>query len=243
MGRIAVVTGGTKGIGACISKALKEEGYTVIANYFLREDIAQDFQEATGIDVMKWNVADYDSCMNAIEQIEAKYSQNVEILINNAGATSDSPFYKMTKEDWYNVLHVNLDSCFHMTRAVINQMHKNKFGRIVNISSINDKAEITGQTNYTTSKAALIGFTKALAEESASKNITVNAVLPGYIMSDLAAEKVPSQILEKITHLIPMAKLGRPEDVSNAVLFLVGDKAGYITGETISVNGGKEILN
>lgn len=242
MGKIAIVTGGISGIGASVSKSLHEEGYKVIANYLIDDDVANKFADDTGIEVMKWNVSNFDECSNAVNSIEEKYESNVEILVNNAGITRDALFHKMNKEDWYDVMHLNLDSCFNMTRAVINNMRKNKFGRIVNISSVNDHAEITKQTNYSTAKAALIGFTKALAEESASKNITVNVVLPGYIMSDIAISKIPESILEKITKHIPMARLGRPEDVSKAVLFLVSNDAGYITGETLSVNGGHEIL-
>lgn len=242
MSKIAIVTGGTKGIGGSISRALHEEGYKVIANYLLDDQNADDFATDTGIEVMKWDVSDFDSCEEAIDKIQKKYGQNVAILVNNAGVTRDAHFHKMTKEDWYDVMHLNLDSCFNMTRAVITGMHKNKFGRIINISSVNDQADITKQINYCTAKAALIGFTKALAAESASKNITVNAVLPGYIMTELAAQKIPGPILEKITNIIPMARLGKPEDVSRAVLFLVSDAAGYITGETLSVNGGHEIL-
>lgn len=242
MSKIAVVTGGTKGIGASISKALHDQNYKVIANYLLDDDKADSFSKDTGITVMKWDVSNFDECTNAVAKIHEQYGQNVEVLINNAGVTRDALFHKMTKEDWYDVMHLNLDSCFNMTRAVINDMHKNKYGRIVNISSINDHANIERQTNYTTAKAGLIGFTKALAEESASKNITVNAVLPGYIMTEVAANKIPESILEKAKKFIPMARLGRPEDVSKAVLFLVSDDAGYITGETISVNGGHEII-
>lgn len=242
MSKIALVTGGTRGIGASISKALHNEGYKVIANYLLDDEQAQAFHAETNIEVQKWDVSDFEECQKSIANIEANFGQNIEILVNNAGVTRDAHFHEMTKDDWHDVLHLNLDSCFHMSRAVINQMNKHKFGRIINIASVNDQADTTKQINYSTAKAALIGFTKSLATVSASKNITVNAVLPGYIMNDLAAEKLPQQLLDKVTKLIPMARLGRPEDVSKAVLFLVSNDAGYITGETISVNGGHEIL-
>lgn len=242
MDKIAVVTGGTTGIGASISRALHSAGYKVIANYFLDDHKADAFAKSTGIEVMKWNVSDFDECQAATSQIEKQYGKNIDVLVNNAGVTRDAHFHKMSKEDWQDVMHLNLDSCFNMTRSVIDGMHKDKSGKIINIASINDHAEITKQTNYSTAKAALIGFTKALAAELAPRNITVNVVLPGYIMTELAAEKIPAPILEKITKIIPMARLGKPEDVSKAVLFLASSDAGYITGETLSVNGGHEIL-
>lgn len=242
MSKIALVTGGTQGIGATISKALNEAGYQVIANYLINDDEAKEFASHTGIEIMKWNVSDFEACQEAADIIAQKYGKGIEVLVNNAGITRDAHFHKMTKDEWYDVMHINLDSCFNMCRAVINDMYKYKFGRIINISSINDHEEIEKQTNLSTAKAALIGFTKALASESAGKNVTVNAVLPGYIMTDLAAEKIPKQILEKIGRYIPMARLGKPEDVSKAVIFLASDEAGYITAETLSVNGGHEIL-
>ncbi|MGV2433422.1 MAG UNVERIFIED_CONTAM: 3-oxoacyl-ACP reductase [Rickettsiaceae bacterium] len=241
MTKIAIVTGGTRGIGASISKALLNNGYTVIANYITNDEAAKAFAEETGIKVMKWNVSKYSECMRAVEAIEDTYGTNVEALVNNAGITRDNMLHKMSEEEWNEVIHVNLDSCFNMCRAVIGKMRDKKYGRIVNLSSINAQAGQIGQTNYSAAKAGIIGFTKALARESASKNITVNAIAPGYVMTDMVA-KIPNEVLDKIVALIPMARLGRPEDISRAVMFLVSEEAGYITGETLAINGGHNMF-
>lgn len=241
MTKLALVTGGTRGIGGAISTMLSNEGYNVIANYCTNREIAESFHQETGIHVMQWNVSNYDECQQAVANIEQKYGTNISVLVNNAGITKDSMLHKMSPEDWYEVLHVNLDSCFHMCRSVINQMREQKYGRIINISSINAQAGQVGQTNYSAAKAGIIGFTKALARESAPKNITVNAIAPGYVMTDMVA-KIPEEFLNKITALIPMARLGRPEDIARTVAFLASDEASYITGETISVNGGHNML-
>ncbi len=241
MGKIAIVTGGTRGIGASISRSLHENGYNVIANYFSNDEAAKKFAEETQIKVMKWNVSNYEDCANAVKQIETLYNNNVSILVNNAGITRDVMLHKMLEKDWYDVMHVNLDSCYHMCRAVINPMRDKKYGRIVNISSINAQAGQIGQTNYSAAKAGIIGFTKALARESASKNITVNAIAPGYVMTDMVAQ-IPSEVLDKIVNLIPMARLGKPEDIARAVLFLASEEASYITGETLSINGGHNMF-
>jgi acetoacetyl-CoA reductase len=241
MSKIAVVTGGTRGIGASISKALHENGYNVIANYFINDDAAKKFSEETNIKIMKWNVSDYDECVRSIKKIEETYNDNVSVLINNAGITRDVMLHKMTEQEWCDVIHVNLDSCYHMCRAVINPMRDKKYGRIVNISSINAQAGQIGQTNYSAAKAGIIGFTKALARESATKNITVNAIAPGYVMTDMVAQ-IPAEVLDKIVNLIPMARLGRPEDIARAVVFLASEEASYITGETLSINGGHNMF-
>jgi acetoacetyl-CoA reductase len=241
MKKIAVVTGGTRGIGASISKALHEHGYDVIANYFINDEAAKEFSEINQIKVMKWNVSDYNECEEAVKNIEQTYNDTVSVLINNAGITRDVMLHKMTEKEWYEVIHVNLDSCYNMCRAVINNMRDKKYGRIVNISSINAQAGQIGQTNYSAAKAGIIGFTKALARESATKNITVNAIAPGYVMTDMVAQ-IPQEILDKIVNLIPMARLGRPEDIARAVVFLASHEASYITGETLSINGGHNMF-
>lgn len=241
MTKLALVTGGTRGIGAAISKSLAEHGCEVIANYCSNDELANAFHEETGIKIMKWNVSVYDECAEGIRAIEEEYGNNISVLVNNAGITRDGMLHKMSPEDWYDVLHVNLDSCFHMSRAVINQMREKKYGRIINISSINAQAGQVGQTNYSAAKAGIIGFTKALARESASKNITVNAIAPGYVMTDMVA-KIPSEFMDKLIGLIPMSRLGRPEDIARAVAFLASEDASFITGETISINGGHNML-
>jgi len=241
MSKIAIVTGGTRGIGASISKALHAHDYIVIANYLTNDQVAEQFEQDTGIKVMKWNVSSYDECENAIKKIEESYNNNVSVLVNNAGITRDIMLHKMSEQDWFEVIHVNLDSCFHMARAVINPMREKKYGRIINISSINAQAGQIGQTNYSAAKAGIIGFTKALARESASKNITVNAIAPGYVMTDMVA-KISQEVLDKIVNLIPMARLGKPEDIARAVVFLASEEASYITGETIAINGGHNMF-
>jgi len=241
MTKLALITGGTRGIGAAISKSLSEHGYNVIANYCTNDEMAQEFHKETGVKIMKWNVSSYDECVAGVRNIEDEYGDNISVLVNNAGITRDSMLHKMSPEDWYDVLHVNLDSCFHMSRSVINQMREKKYGRIINISSINAQAGQVGQTNYSAAKAGIIGFTKALARESAPKNITVNAIAPGYVMTDMVA-KIPSEFLDKLIGLIPMSRLGRPEDIARAVAFLASDEASYITGETLSINGGHNMF-
>jgi len=241
MTKLTLVTGGTRGIGAAISKSLAAHGCEVIANYCSNDDLAKAFHEETGIRIMKWNVSVYDECVAGVKAIEEEYGNNISVLVNNAGITRDGMLHKMSPEDWYDVLHVNLDSCFHMSRSVINQMREKKYGRIINISSINAQAGQVGQTNYSAAKAGIIGFTKALARESASKNITVNAIAPGYVMTDMVA-KIPAEFIDKLIGLIPMSRLGRPEDIARAVAFLASEDASFITGETISINGGHNML-
>ncbi len=238
--RIAVVTGGTRGIGRAISEDLHQAGCRVVANYAGNEEAAQTFRDETGIMALKWDVSDYDSCFAGIAEIEKEFGSHVEILINNAGITRDSAIHKMDSSNWNAVIETNLNSCFNMTRAVIDHMRKHSFGRIVNISSINGQDGQFGQTNYSAAKAGIFGFTKALARETAAKGITVNAVAPGYIGTDMV-RAVREDILEKIIEDIPVGRLGEPSEIARAVCFLAADEAGFITGETLSVNGGQHM--
>ncbi len=231
-----LVTGGTRGIGASISLKLSSAGYNVIASYHSNDQKAKEFQDQYGIKTIKWDASSYDECSKAVFKIIEKYGI-VHGLVNNAGITSDSMMHKMAQESWDKVISANLSSCFNMCSAVIGHMRNNGFGRIVSISSINGLAGQIGQTNYSASKAGIIGFTKALALESASKGITVNAIAPGYINTEMM-ESVPEKILDHIISKIPIGRLGTPEEVARAVLFLIEDDAGFITGETLSVNGG-----
>lgn len=241
MSRLAIVTGGTRGIGAAISSKLKQDGYYVVANYNSNSETAKIFHENTGIFVKSWDVSDYDASMRAVSEIENEFGMTTSILVNNAGITRDSMLHKMSESDWSEVIRTNLTSCFNMCHAVINQMRQNSFGRIVSISSINGLAGQVGQTNYSAAKAGIIGFSKALARETAPKNITVNVIAPGYIATDMVS-KVPESVLSKIIDQIPVRRLGEPKEIARAVSFLVADDAGFITGETISVNGGHNML-
>ncbi len=241
MPKLAIVTGGTRGIGAAISVNLKNEGYVVVSSYNSNEEAAKNFQKETGIQTKQWDVSDYDACIKSVEEIEKAFGQTVDILINNAGVTRDSVFHKMSLKDWDTVISTNLTSCFNMSYAAISQMRQKHFGRIVNISSINGIAGQIGQTNYSAAKAGVIGFSKALARESASKGITVNVIAPGYIETEMVA-KVPKEMLEKIVYNIPVKRLGAPYEIARAVNFLVSSDAGFITGETISINGGQNML-
>src|SRR5437763_7944904 len=238
MARVAVVTGGTRGIGASISKALKGAGYKVAANYGGNDEAANKFKSETGIPVYKWDVSSYDSCAAGLKQIETDLGP-VEVLVNNAGITRDAPFHRMTPENWRAVIDTNLSSLFNMCRPLIEGMRSRKFGRIINISSINGQKGQFGQSNYSAAKAGEIGFTKALAQESARAGITVNAIAPGYINTEMV-QAVPKDVLEKnILPLIPIGRLGEPEEVARCVVFLVSDDAGLITGSTLSANGGQ----
>jgi acetoacetyl-CoA reductase len=241
MSKLVLVTGGTRGIGAAIAKLFHKNGYRVVANYYSNDEAAAEFKKETGIEIFKWDVSDYDATAESVKQIENKYHTNISVLVNNAGITKDNMLHKMSYSDWNDVMRVNLDSCFNTSRAVINQMREQKYGRIINISSINAQAGQVGQTNYSAAKAGIIGFTKALARESASKNITVNAIAPGYVMTDMVS-KVPSDFLNKLINLIPVARLGNPEEIARAALFLASEDSGYITGETISINGGHNMF-
>ncbi len=236
--RIALVTGGTRGIGEAISRALHKAGYKVAATYASRDEDAELFSKETGIAVYKWNIADYDACEKGVAQICEDLGGSIDVLINNAGITRDSAMHKMSFENWEAVIETNLTSCFNMSRVVIDAMREKKFGRIVNISSMNGQMGQFGQTNYSAAKAGIFGFTKALARETASRGITVNAVSPGYIATEMV-KAVREDIMKQILAGIPVGRLGEPEEVARAVLFLVAEEASFITGETLSVNGGQ----
>jgi len=241
MARVALVTGGTRGIGAAISKALKAAGYKVAANYAGNDEAAQKFKAETGINAYKWDVSSFEACTAGIKQVETDVGP-VDVLINNAGITRDTTFHRMTPDQWSAVINTNLNSLFNMCRPVIEGMRERKFGRVINISSINAQKGQMGQSNYSASKAAEIGFTKALALENARAGITVNAVCPGYINTEMV-QAVPKDVLEKnIIPQIPAGRLGEPEEVARCVVFLVADDAGYITGSTLSVNGGQVMV-
>ena len=241
MARIALVTGGTRGIGAAISKALKAAGYKVAANYGGNDAAAEKFKGETGISVYKWDVSSFDACAAGVKKVESDLGP-IDVLVNNAGITRDGAFHKMTPEQWSAVVNTNLGSLFNMCRQVIEGMRARKFGRIVNISSINGQKGQFGQTNYSAAKAGEIGFTKALALENAKGGITVNAICPGYINTEMV-QAVPKDVLEKsILPLIPVGRLGEPEEIARAVMFLAADEAGAITGSTLSVNGGQYMV-
>src|SRR5437762_5552176 len=241
MSRVAVVTGGTRGIGEAISKALKAAGYKVAANYGGNDAAAQKFKAATGVPVYKWDVSSYEACAAGLKQVEADLGP-VEILVNNAGITRDAMLHRMTPEQWTAVINTNLNSLFNMTRPVIEGMRARKFGRIVNISSINGQKGQFGQVNYSAAKAGDIGFTKALALENAKGGVTVNAICPGYINTEMV-QAVPKEVLEKsILPLIPVNRLGEPDEIARAVVFLAADEAGAITGSTLSINGGQYMV-
>lgn len=238
MARVAVVTGGTRGIGHAISVALKEAGYSVAANYAGNDEAANKFKEETGIPVYKWSVAEFDQCAEGIKKVEADLGP-VDVLINNAGITRDGMFHKMTKEQWDAVIGTNLNGLFNMTRPVWEGMRDRKFGRIINISSINGQKGQMGQANYSAAKAGDLGFTKALAQEGAFKGITVNAICPGYIGTEMVKAIDPEVLKAKILPHIPVGRLGEPSEIARAVVFLASDDAGFITGETLSANGGQ----
>ena len=238
MTRTALVTGGTRGIGAAISKALKEAGYKVAASYAGNDEAAAKFKAETGIAVYKWDVASFDACADGVKKVESEVGP-IDVLVNNAGITRDVPFHKMTLDQWNAVINTNLGSLFNMSRQVIEGMRARKFGRIINISSINGQKGQFGKVNYSASKAGDIGFTKALALETARGGITVNAICPGYINTEMV-QAVPKDVLEqKILPLIPANRLGEPSEIARAVVFLASDDAGFVTGSTLSVNGGQ----
>ena len=239
MSRIALVTGGTRGIGEAISKALHDAGRTVVATYAHNDTAAQAFAQQTGVKVYKFNVADFEECRVAVEKIHAEVGR-VEILINNAGITKDATLGRQTRENWDAVIDTDLGSVFNMCKLVFEDMRVNKWGRIVNISSINGQAGQLGQTNYSAAKAGMIGFTKALAQEGARYGITVNALAPGYVDTEMV-RAVPPDVLEKIVARIPVGRLGRGEDIARGVLFLTADDADFVTGATLSINGGQHM--
>ena len=235
MARVALVTGGSRGIGAAISKALKDAGYSVAANYAGNDEAAAAFKAETGIPVYKWSVADYEACAEGIAKVEADLGP-VDILVNNAGITRDGMFHKMTPQQWKEVIDTNLTGIFNMTHPIWPGMRERSFGRVVNISSINGQKGQMGQTNYSAAKAGDIGFTRALAQEGAFKGITVNAICPGYIGTDMVMA-VPEKVRDAIVAQIPVGRLGTPEEIARCVAFLASDDAGFINGSTISANG------
>ena len=237
MSKVALVTGGTRGIGAAISIALKNDGCKVAATYGSNSDAANTFASENGIDVFQWNVADAAVCEAGVKQVEEKLGA-VDILVNNAGITKAAMAHKMSVEQWDDVIRVDLDSVFYMTRCVLGGMREKSFGRIITISSINGQKGEMGIVNYSAAKAGVIGFTKALAQETARKNITVNAIAPGYINTELLAD-TPEKVMESILSKIPVGRLGTVEEVSRIVTFLSSEEAGFITGSTISANGGQ----
>ncbi|ALK07965.1 acetoacetyl-CoA reductase [Blastochloris viridis] len=238
MGHVVLVTGGTRGIGAAVSRSLHAAGHTVAANYASNDAAAAKFKEETGIAVYKWDISSFDACAAGIKQVEADLGP-IEILVNNAGITRDAMFHRMSVEQWTAVINTNLSSLFNMCRPVIDGMRERNFGRIIVISSMNGQKGQIGQTNYSAAKAGEIGFIKALALENAKKGITVNAICPGYIGTEMV-QAVPKDVLEKsILPLIPVGRLGDPDEIARAVMFLVDDKEGFITGASISINGGQ----
>jgi len=238
MTRIALVTGGTRGIGHAISIALRDVGVTVAANYVGNDEAAKAFTEESGIPAFKFDVGDFEACKASIEQIEADAGP-IDILVNNAGITRDKPLHKMDPDHWQAVIDTNLSSAFNMTRNVIDGMRERGFGRIINISSINGQKGQFGQSNYSAAKAGLIGFTKAVALETASKGITCNAIAPGYIATEMV-KAIPEDVLNsKILPYIPAGRLGEPEEIGRCVAFLASDNAGFITGSTLTANGGQ----
>lgn len=239
MGRVALVTGGTRGIGEAICTTLKNKGYTVIANYAGNDDAAAAFSERTGIPTEKFDVSDFGLVQSAIAKISENYGP-VDILINNAGITRDGTMHRMSFENWDAVIQTNLASCFNTSKAVIESMRERNFGRIINVGSVNGQAGQYGQVNYAAAKSGIHGFTKALALENAAKGITVNAIAPGYVDTDMV-RAVPEDVLVKIIKTIPVGRLGRPEDIANSVAFLVDDESSFITGSTLSINGGQHM--
>jgi acetoacetyl-CoA reductase len=238
MARIAVVTGGTRGIGAAISRALKAAGYHVAATYHGNDAAAAAFKAETGVHVYKWDVSNYDACVAGLAQVEKDLGP-VDVLVNNAGITKDGMFHKMTPDQWYAVINTNLNSLFNMTRPVWEGMRARKFGRVICISSINGQKGQMGQVNYSSAKAGDIGFVKALAQEGARAGITVNAICPGYIATEMVKAIDPAIVEKSIVPLIPVGRLGQPEEIARCVAFLASDEAGFITGSTLSANGGQ----
>ena len=238
MARVALVTGGSRGIGAAVSKALQAQGCKVAATYVGNDEAARAFAAETGISVFKWDIGDGDACAAGVKAVEAQLGP-VDILINNAGITRDAMFHKMTPDHWHAVINTNLNSLFNMTSPVWGGMRDRGFGRIVCISSINGQKGQAGQANYSTAKAGEIGFVKALAQEGAAKGITVNTICPGYIATEMVRAIDPDVVAKRILPSIPVGRLGEPEDIARTVAFLAADEAGFITGATFSINGGQ----
>ncbi|HAM48670.1 MAG TPA: beta-ketoacyl-ACP reductase [Alphaproteobacteria bacterium] len=241
MTRVALVTGGTRGIGAAICRALKEAGYAVAANYGGNDEVAEAFSKQTGIPVFKWDVSDFDACADGIAKVEAALGP-IDVLVNNAGITRDTTLHRMSKEKWHEVISTNLDSMFNMCRHVIEGMRSRSYGRIINISSINGQKGQVGQTNYSAAKAGIIGFTRALAQENAAKGITVNVIAPGYVNTDMMKD-LREDVLQGIIDTIPVGRLGEPEEIADSVVYLASEKSAFITGATLTVNGAQYIAS
>ena len=239
MSRVAIVTGGTRGIGEAISVGLKDAGYDVAATYAGNDEAAERFTEKTGMAAYKFDVSDYGQCAESVEKIVGDLGP-VDILVNNAGITRDGTLHRMSFEQWNSVIQTNLSSCFNMCHCVIEGMRERGFGRIVNIGSVNGQAGQYGQVNYAAAKSGIHGFTKALAQEGAAKGVTVNAIAPGYIDTEMV-RAVPERVLEKIISGIPVGRLGHADEIARGVLFLVADEAGFVTGSTMSINGGQHM--
>tara|TARA_R100000005_G_C5003221_1_gene211313 strand:+ start:8881 stop:9603 length:723 start_codon:yes stop_codon:yes gene_type:complete len=239
MSRVAIVTGGTRGIGEAISIMLKDKGYKVAANYGGNDERAKEFSNRTGIPAYKWDVSDFDACAEGVAKVKAELGP-IEILVNNAGITRDGTLHRMSHESWQKVIDTNLGSCFNMCRVTIDDMRAAKFGRVINIGSINGQAGQYGQVNYAAAKSGIHGFTKAMAQEGAAQGITVNAIAPGYIDTDMVAA-VPENVLAKIVAGIPVGRLGKASEIARGVCFLAADEAGFITGSTLSINGGQHM--
>jgi acetoacetyl-CoA reductase len=239
MSRVAIVTGGTRGIGEAISLALKEHGFKVAANYAGNDERAKAFSDKHGIPVFKWDVSDHEACQKGVDRVVAEVGP-VDVLVNNAGITRDGTILKMTYEMWKEVIDTNLGGCFNMAKAVFPGMRERNFGRIVNIGSINGQGGQYGQVNYAAAKSGIHGFTKALAQEGARYNVTVNALAPGYIDTDMVAA-VPAEVLQKIVAKIPVGRLGKAQEIARGVAFLCSEDAGFVTGSTLSLNGGQHM--
>jgi acetoacetyl-CoA reductase len=239
MGRVAIVTGGTRGIGEAICKRLQRQGHIVIANYAGNDEKARAFTEATGIPARRWDVGDYDATQAGCAAVAEEFGA-VDIVVNNAGITRDGTLHKMSFDDWNDVMRVNLGGCFNMAKATFPGMRERGWGRIVNIGSINGQAGQYGQVNYAAAKSGIHGFTKALAQEGAKFGVTVNAIAPGYIDTDMVAA-VPAPVLEKIVAKIPVGRLGMAEEIARGVAFLTSENGGFMTGSTMSINGGQHM--
>jgi acetoacetyl-CoA reductase len=239
MARVAIVTGGTRGIGEAISLALKAQGRTVVASYAGNEEKARRFSEAHGIPAYKWDVGDHEACLDGCRRVEAEVGE-IDIVVNNAGITRDGTLHKMTFDDWNEVMRINLGGCFNMAKACFPGMRERGWGRIVNIGSINGQAGQYGQVNYAAAKSGIHGFTKALAQEGARFGVTVNAIAPGYVDTDMVAA-VPAPVLEKIVAKIPVGRLGQAEEIARGVAFLTSEDGGFVTGSTMSINGGQHM--
>ncbi|MEZ5710392.1 MAG: acetoacetyl-CoA reductase [Blastomonas sp.] len=239
MGRIAIVTGGTRGIGEAISVALQNQGAKVIASYGGNDDAARAFSDRTGISVLKWDVGDHQSCLDAVAKIETDHG-DVDILVNNAGITRDATMMKMSWDQWDEVIRVDLSGCFNMAKACFPGMRTRGWGRIVNIGSVNGQGGQIGQVNYAAAKSGIHGFTKSLAMEGARYGVTANAIAPGYIATEMLST-IPDNVMEKIVAQIPVGRLGQPEEIARGVTFLVSENAAFVTGSTLSINGGQHM--